>query len=173
MFGMGEEVPEFEGTTNFQYPTLDGEQIIIQSDRLIFSSRYGEQFHYSKKRYGIVTDSEFTVDAHDQIVLTTHVKTVINSPAIYLGEYDQTGEPALLGQTTINWLYELCNWLLEHTHWYKHSHEDAGKESPSTTQIPVEIQRLTILRDNLQALLSRRVFITGGGYAPGQDGVEI
>lgn len=175
MFGMGEEVSEFEGTTAFKYPALDGDQIIIQSDRLILSSRYGETFHYSKKRYGIVTDSEYTVDAHDQIVLTTHVKTVINSPVIYLGEYDQTGEPALLGQTTVNWLYELCNWLLEHVHVHHHSHVDAGKESPETTQLPPnpQIQKLTILRDNLQAIMSRRVFITGGGYAPGQDGENI
>jgi len=173
MFGTGEEVAAFEGPTTFKYPTLNGDQIIIQSDRLVLSSRYGETFHYSKKRYAVVTDSEYTVDAHEQIVFTTHTKTVINSPAIYLGECDQTGEPALLGQTTVNWLYELCNWILEHTHWYHHSHVDAGKESPETTQIPVEVQRLIILRDNLHALLSRRVFITGGGYAPGQNGENL
>jgi hypothetical protein len=173
MFGTGEEVDGFNGTTGFNYPKLDGDQIVIQSDRLILSSRYAETFHYSKKRYAIVTDDEYTVDAHDQIIFTTHVKTVLNSPAIYLGEYDQTSEPALLGQTTVNWLYELCNWILKHTHWYKHSHEDAGVESPSQTQIPVEIQELMTLRDNLQAIMSRRVFITGGGYAPGQDGATI
>lgn len=161
------------GCSTFVYPILNGDQIVIQSDRLIFSSRYGETFHYSKKRYGIVTDSEFTIDAHDQIVLTTNVKTVINSPAIYLGEYDETGEPAMLGQTTINWLYELCNWLIEHTHWYVHSHEDAGKETPSQTQVPVQLQKLIALRDSLQVLLSRRVFLTGGGFAPGSDGKDI
>lgn len=137
MFGQGEEVSKFNGSTSFVYPKLlNGDQIVIQSDRLILSSRYGEQFHYSKKRYAVVTDSEYTVDAHDQIVMTTHVKTVINSPAIYLGEYDQTGEPVLLGQTTVNWLADLCDWLLVHTHSHIHSHEDAGKESPSTTQKP-------------------------------------
>jgi hypothetical protein len=173
MFGTGEEVDDFNGTTSFKYPILNGDQIVIQSDRLLFSSRFAETFHFSKKRYAIVTDSEYTLDAHDQIVLTTHVKTVINSPAIYLGEYDQTGEPAILGQTMVNWLYELCNWILEHNHWHKHSHQDAGKETPSQTQLPVQAQQLIILRDNLQAVLSRRVFITGGGYAPGQNGAEI
>ena len=174
MFGNGEEVAAFNGTTNFKYPELSGDQVIINSDRLIFSSRYGEIFNYSKKRYAVVTDSEYTVDAHDQIVMTTHVKTVFNSPAIYLGEYDQTGEPALLGQTTVNWLYELCNWLLEHTHWYMHAHVDCGGlPSPFKTQMPVEILQLTILRDNLHALLSRRVFLTGGGFAPGQNGAKL
>ena len=173
MFGNGEEVSAFEGITSFKYPTLSGDQIIINSDRLILSSRYGETFHYSKKRYGIVTDSEFTIDSHDQIVITTNLKTVINSPFIFLGEYDQTGEPALLGQTTVNWLFEMCNWMLAHTHWYKHSHPNTGDPTPEQTQLSVQQQRLMSLQSSLQTLLSRRVFLTGGGYAPGQDGVQI
>lgn len=162
-----------QGSTSFKFPMLDGDQIVINSDRLIFSSRYGETFHYSKKRYGVVTDSEFTVDAHDQIVMTTNTKTVINSPAIYLGEYNVTDEPILLGQTTVNWLYDLCNWLLEHNHWAVHSHKNAGKESPSQTQIPVQAQKLIASRDKLNTLMSRRVFTTGGGFAPGKDGASI
>lgn len=173
MFGTGEEVEAFNGTTSFKYPELSGNQIIIQSDRLVLSSRYGETFHYSKKRYSVVTDSEYAVDAHQQIVFNTNTKTVINSPAIYLGEYDATGEPAVLGQTLANWLYDLCNWIALHTHWYQHSHVDAGKESPSQTQIPVQIQKLFALRDRIHTILSRRVFITGGGFALGQNGGAI
>lgn len=174
-----EEVPQFRGTSKFEYPKpLQGEMIVINSDRLILSSRYEETFHYSKKRYGIVTDSEYTVDAHDQIVMTTHVKTVFNSPAIYLGEYDKTDEPVLMGQTTVNWLYELCNWLIEHTHWYRHIHiEGDGPTTnlpdPLKTQTPVEVEKLKIMRDALHTLMSRRVFVTGGGFAPGQDGASI
>lgn len=173
MFGDGEETAKFQGHTPFKTPTLNGDQIVINSDRLVLSSRYGETLHYSKKRYGVVTDSEYTVDAHQQIVFTSNTKTVINSPAIYLGEIDETNEPALLGQTTVSWLYELCNWLLEHTHTYHHSHVGAGKESPSTTQLPVQIQKLIALRDKLHTLMSRRVFVTGGGLAPGQNGGTI
>jgi hypothetical protein len=169
----GEEVNQFRGKSDFKYPILNGDQIVINSDRLVLSARYNEMFQYSKKRFGIVTDNEYTVDAHQQIVLTTHTKTVINSPAIYLGEYDETNEPALLGQVTVNWLYEMCNWLLAHTHHYKHSHVDAGKESPSTTQLPVQVQQLIALRDKLHTLMSRRVFLTGGGFAPGHNGAAI
>jgi hypothetical protein len=173
MFGDGEEVGAFAGKSSFKYPVLSGDQLVINTDRLVLSSRYGETFHYAKKRYAVVTDNEYTVDAHQQIVLTTNTKTVINSPAIYLGEYDKTDEPVLLGQTTVSWLYELCNWLLEHTHWYIHSHKDAGKETPSQTQIPVQVQKLIALRDRLHTLMSRRVFVTGGGFAPGQNGGSI
>lgn len=173
MFGDGEETSKWQGTTSFKFPTLNGDQIVINTDRLILSSRYGETFHYSKKRYAIVTDNEYTVDAHQQVVITTNTKTVINSPAIYLGEDDMTNEPALLGQTTVNWLFELCNWLEAHTHWYKHSHEHAGSESPSQTQLPVQVQQLVALQMKLKTLLSRRVFVTGGGLAPGQNGGSI
>lgn len=173
MFGTGEEVSKFNGNVQFKYPTLNGDQIVINSDRLILSARYGELFQYSKKRFAIVTDNEYTIDAHQQIVLTTNTKTVINSPAIYLGEYDNTNEPVLLGQTTVNWLYEMCNWLLEHSHVHIHSHVDAGSPSPTTTQYPVQVQRLILLRDKLQTLMSRRVFTTGGGFSSGQNGEQI
>jgi len=173
MFGVSEEVGSFQGSTGFKYPELSGDQMVIYTDRIIVGSRYGETFHYAKKRYAVVTDQEYTVDAHDQIVMTTNNKMVINSPAIYLGEYDVTGEPAMLGQTAVNWLYDLCEWLEKHTHWHKHSHKDAGKESPSKTQLPVELQALIALKNRLHTLLSRRVFITGGGFAPGKNGGNI
>lgn len=183
MFGNGEEQPAYQplGATPFTYPKpANGDQIVINSDRIIISSKTKEMFHFSKKRMSFVTDDEYTVDAHDQIVFTTNTKTVLNSPAIYLGEYNQTGEPVLLGQTSVNWLYELCEWLKVHTHWFYHQHPDADTREGATgqpyspkTQIPVEVERLKILQANLQTLLSRRVFVTGGGFAPGQDGGNL
>lgn len=177
MFQSGaEEQPLFspDGSTAFKFDitNLNGDQIVINSDRLIFSSRYAETFHFSKQRYAIVTDSEYTVDAHDQIVLTTNNKTVLNSPAIYLGQYGQTNEPVLLGQTTVDWLYDLCNWLLDHVHWYNHVHDRSPGPTPDKTQESVQDQQLKSLRDKLDSLLSRRVFVVGGGYAPGMDGVN-
>lgn len=173
MFGDGEEVSSFNGKSDFKYPILNGDQIVINSDRLIFSSRFGETFHYSKKRYAVVTDNEYSVDAHQQMAFTTNTKIVLNAPAIYLGEYDVTDEPVPLGQTLANWLYDLCNWIETHTHWHKHSHVDAGAPSPEQTQIPVQIQQLRALRDSIHTILSRRVFVTGGGFAPGKNGGNI
>jgi hypothetical protein len=175
MFQVGaEEQPAYSpfGSTPFVFPSqLSGDQIVMNSDRLIFQSRTAETFHFSKKRYAVVTDNEYTVDAHQQVVITSNTKTVLNSPAIYLGQYDQTAEPVLLGQTSVEWLYNLCNWLLAHTHWHKHGHtrKSAGRAVPDKTQKPVEEAKLIALRDSLKALLSRRVFVVGGGYAPGYD----
>lgn len=171
----GEEVNSFcpWHATEFKYPVLNKDQIVINSDRIILSSRFAETFHYSKKRYSVVTDNEYTVDAHQQIVLTSNTKTVINSPAIYLGQYDETNEPALLGQTSVDWLYDLCEWLKIHTHLYEHSHPDAGNASPNQTQERIQLPQLIALQNRLDKLLSRRVFVTGGGYAPGDNGGKI
>jgi hypothetical protein len=174
------------GATSFQMPVLNGEQTIINSDRIVLSSRFGESLHFSKRRYGVATDAEYTVDANDQIVLTTNRIACINAPQIFLGQYGETNEPALLGQTTVDWLYDLCNWLLDHVHWYHHvhphphGHEDAGQITDvntkdavqDQTQISVQQIKLKLLRDNLHKTLSRRVYVTGGGYAPGADGVK-
>jgi hypothetical protein len=177
MFGYDarEEVDAFcpSGATDFIFPILNKDQLVLNTDRIILSSRFGETFHFSKKRYAIVTDNEYSVDAHQQIVFTTHTKTVFNSPAIYLGEYDQTKEPVLLGQTTVDWLYDLCEWLKAHIHHYDHSHPDAGGASPPDTQVPVQLAPLIALQKRLDTLLSRRVFVTGGGHALGQDGETI
>jgi hypothetical protein len=171
-----EEQPKYSpsGSTSFiKNIPLNGEQIVINTDRLILSSRFDETLHYSKKRYGVVTDSEYTVDAHDQVVITTNKKTVINSPAIYLGQYDETNEPALLGQTTVDWLYDLCEWLKIHVHLYDHTHPNTGNANPNQTNTPIHPQILALeqMQARLKPLLSRRVFITGGGYANGANGV--
>ncbi len=241
------ENPAFSpsGATKFVFPSkLTGDQIVVNSDRLIFSSKNEETFHFSKKRYAITTDDEYTVDAENQIVITSNTKTVLNSPIIFLGEYNQTNEPAVLGQTLVDWLYDLCNWLLDHkhgnnhihphphVHTHPHIHPDphvhvgggsggsitgppippvtldgittgaddgtlaaltsmASPQSidttktlgtgptlnavptntlnavPSNTEISTEQLALQKLRDSLGIILSKRVFLTGGGYAPG------
>jgi hypothetical protein len=182
-------------STTWKFPKLDGDQIVINSSRLLFSARDSELLAFSKKHMQFTTDDEFCIDSHDQIVLTTNQKTVLNSPFIYLGEYDQTKEPAILGETMIEWLYELGEWLKSHRHNYdhehthSHSHPDAGSASPPetgsptdsfsdfdaiVTQTPIEVhvKALEALVQKLPETLSKRVFLTGGGHALGQDGGE-
>ena len=149
MFQMGikEEQENYSpnGSTDFEYPTLDGDQVIINSDRLIFSSKANETFHFSKKRLSMVTDDEFTVDAHKQIVMTTNAQTTINSPKIYLGAFGDEDEPVLLGRTSVFWMYTLCNWIISQTdllidqaeNWHaQHVHDlDSHKENQSAHSV--------------------------------------
>jgi hypothetical protein len=196
--GIEEEQPKFspEGGTDFKFPTLDGDQIVINSDRLIFSSKANETFHFSKKRLSMVTDEEFTIDAHKQIVLTTNEVTSINSPMIFLGEAYQMAEPALLGRTTTLWHITLCNWLLNQTNWMielcnewlvKHIHDDDSHKDvqkppkdPWVQKMKTHVTALENLRKELIALrddapknMSQRVFLVGGGGAPGFPGGEL
>lgn len=196
MFGVGKEEQENfspEGSSQFKFPLLDGDQLIINSDRLIFSSKANETFHYSKKRLAMVTDDEFTVDSHKQVVVTTNDKTVINSPQIFLGAYGDTDEPVLLGRTSAFWLYQMCELMINNIDiqisqaeaWHaKHVH---GRDSRKDTQFSPETEwvekmteyannlraqraQLTALRDKLPSLMSTRVFTVGGGGSPGYDG---
>jgi len=196
--GTKEEQPEYspDGSTSFKYPKLDGDQIVINSDRLIFSSKANETFHYSKKRLAMVTDDEFTIDAHKQVVVTTNEKVVINSPKIFLGAYDDSDEPVLLGRTSTFWLYQLCTWMINQTEllisqaddWHSqhvHVNDTRGdKEGPPdpawaqkmkaySTQLKEMRDQLTTLRDSLPSLMSDRVFTVGGGGSPGYDGGNL
>lgn len=196
--GVKEEQEAFspEGGTEFEFPKLDGDQIVINSDRLIFSSKAKETFHFSKKRFSLVTDDEFTIDAHKQIVITTNEMTSINSPLIFLGEAYQMAEPALLGRTTTLWHISLCNWLLNQTNWMielcnewlaKHIHDDDSHKDvqkppkdPWVEKMNNHVKALEKLREELIALrdespknMSQRVFLVGGGGAPGFPGGEL
>jgi len=193
-----QEQPNYspEGATSFEFPTLNGDQIVINSDRLIFSSKANETFHFSKKRLSMVTDEEFTIDAHKQIILTTNEKTTINSPKIFLGAYDDADEPVLLGRTSVYWLYQACNWIIAQTdllidqaeNWHathvhdKDSHKDAqtpplpdwsNKMKKYASDLRDLRQQMVDLRDSLPTLMSTRVFTVGGGGAPGYDGGEL
>ncbi len=189
-----EEQPMFspDGSTEFDFPKLDGDQIIINSDRIIISSKANETIHFSKKRYAIATDAEYTVDAHKQIVMTTNEKFVINSPYIVLGEHGEfinQAEPVLLGRTTTAWNMALCDWLLNQTNWMielceswlaEHIHDkdsrgDAQKKPITSVQSHVNAlkslrEELIALRDMAPSNMSNRVFTVGGGGAPGKNG---
>ena len=144
----------------------------------------------------MVTDEEFTIDAHKQIILTTNEKTTINSPKIFLGAYDDADEPVLLGRTSVYWLYQACNWIIAQTdllidqaeNWHathvhdKDSHKDAqtpplpdwsNKMKKYASDLRDLRQQMVDLRDSLPTLMSTRVFTVGGGGAPGYDGGEL
>ena len=161
-------IPQFApiGCTPFKFPTLNGDQCVIKSDRIILKSRSNELFLFSKKRMGFATDSEFTVNCEDQSVLTSHKATHINSPYIFLGDYGVTEEPLMLGKTTAAWMYELIDWLKAHTHIYKHNHPRVGDASPDKTQLTPQMGGLIALQGKIPTLISDRVFTSARGTSP-------
>lgn len=115
------------GTSDFEtspqsfqtYPSdLRGDQILINSGRVIFSAKSAEMIFYSKKDYGFISDGGLSVDnkfginvnVGDDINITTNDRNVnINSGngRINLGSTEL--EPLVKGDTLLSLLEELID----------------------------------------------------------------
>ena len=172
----------YSGLTPVPLPTLNGDQIVINSDRLVFSSKANEMLFYSKKRIAMATDAEFNFSAATTATFTAPKWFTINSAQIFLGDHAKIYEPALLGRTTVIWLYAMCDWMLLQvnsqiqtvTALIAHFHET--KLGPTTPPLPpaldiwtlqlvlLQAQQISLiaLQSQLSSLMSSRVFISGG-----------
>jgi hypothetical protein len=104
------EEPELKGT----------DQVLINSGRIILSSKDSEMLFYSKGNYGFISDGKFTIDNGldgaemdfngDVRITTNDNNTYIlgGSGEIYLNT-EATDEPLARGQTLIDILAELCD----------------------------------------------------------------
>jgi hypothetical protein len=130
---------------------LTGNQIILNSERILLSSKSAEMVQYAKGKYAVATDGELTMNAVQRIVTVTAVHTSVVSPTIHLGEYYTFNHPVLKGDVTTAWLSSLCGWLSSHTH----------HDPYISTSSPAQQGQLSGLRARLPTLLSTRVFIAG------------
>lgn len=154
------------------YPSkLDGDQIVITSNRLIFSSRTAETIFWSKGWYGVVSDEAISFDAMGGVNITSHRNDIdmeaygksINlrvgkSGTINLGnEDDKTTElePAVFGTELVNVLAKIIDAL-----------QNLGiggvltPAGPATGPTPIIIKDLQQIRADLQRLLlSKKVYI--------------
>ena len=98
-------------------PALDGNQIIISSDRLVFSSRINEMIFWSKGHYGVITDGIFSVDTELGANINSKGNIDIQAPdkfiTLYIGNAgkirlgDIEVQPAVLGESLVNILKEI------------------------------------------------------------------
>jgi hypothetical protein len=134
-----------------QLPELTGNQIIINSERVLISSKTQETGIFSKKKFFVTTDDEITLDAKGQIVMRTDAHMSMVSPSVHLGLHTSECHPTLKGDCTTAWLSELCGWLSSHVH----------HDPYITTSRPAQQGHLASLRARLPTLLSERIFISG------------
>ena len=127
-----------------QLPQLDGNQIVINSERIIVSAKTKEMVHYAKGKYGVATDDEITMNCIDRFVTETKTHTSVISPTIHLGAYITRRHPVLKGDVTTAWLGSLCGWLSSHVH----------HDPYITTSAPAQQGSLAGLRARLPTLLS-------------------
>jgi hypothetical protein len=63
-----------------KYPgTLDGDQIFLNSDRVLLSAKANEFIIYGKKSTGVITDGQFSVDAKEEIYMHNEKNITIHS----------------------------------------------------------------------------------------------
>jgi len=109
--------------TNFP-SKLIGDQILINSGRLIFSAKNAEMIFYSKKNYGFISDGAMSIDNKLGIDISVgaNVNIVTNdrdivmftgNGSIFLGSGDL--EPIVKGQQLVNILSELIDAIAAQT----------------------------------------------------------
>ncbi len=157
------------GSTNFEtkptsfqdYPSeLKGDQILINSGRVIISAKESEMIFYSKGNYGFISDSTLSIDnkegmlvsVGDDIFFTTNdsdFRITSGTGEIHLG--NGAGEEKLAkGETLVDLLSELIDAINQMTH-----PTPSGPSGP-----PVNAATFTNIKTRLKTILSSQNFTT-------------
>ena len=156
------------GSSNFEqkpnsfddYPSeLIGDQILINSGRIILSAKDSEMIFYSKGNYGFISDSTLSIDNKGGMIVNTDddVLYITNGSnytietetgEIHLGN-GGSEEPLVLGDTLVELLNELCTELQAMTH-----PTPAGPSGP-----PVNAPKFAAIAGKLKTILSTKNFV--------------
>jgi len=143
------------------YPNeLKGNQILLNSDRLIFSARTAEMIFASKKDIGFITDGQFSIDTTGGINITSDasifvdtkdrdVNIDIGNGTVFLGT-DGDLEAAAKGETLVALLGEMLDLIVQQIYV-----TPAGPTSPG----PTNVAQFSALKSKLNSMLSNNVQI--------------
>lgn len=143
----------------FNYPSeLRGNQILLNSDRIIFSAKNAEMIGVAKKDIGFITDGQFSIDATQGINITTDnhifvdtknrdINLNIGNGTLALGT-DGELEAAPKGETLVGILGELIDLIAQQIYV-----TPAGPTSPG----PTNIAQFQTLKSRLNTILSNNV----------------
>jgi|SRR3990167_1071398 len=103
-------------------PTYDGNQVIINTDGIIFNSKKNDQLFFSNKGMSFCTNGYIALDCYKDIGITTVNKLniqaqngmYIDSKEILLGK--DAKEHMVLGDELVTWFKELLDELATETH---------------------------------------------------------
>jgi hypothetical protein len=136
------------------YPNdLKGNQILLNSDRLVFSAKTSEMIFYSKGNYGFISDGELSIDnkfgikanVNDDINITTNNRDVnINSGNGNINLGNQNLESLVRGETLVQLLTELITAIEVMT-----VATPAGPSSP-----PINVASFSKVKGQLRTMLS-------------------
>lgn len=139
------------------YPReLKGDQTIISSGRLIFSSRNAETIFYSKGNFGIISDNNISFDlgkgifgeVKDNIDIITNDNNIFlntGNGKIHLG--DKSLEPIVLGDTLLDLMSQLIDAVLQQSF--------ATPSGPSAIA-PLNQTQFRNIKSKLKTMLSKQ-----------------
>jgi hypothetical protein len=145
------------------YPSeLKGHQIIITSERLIFSTRTAETIFFSKGNYAIITDGVYSVDTNLGVTIESKgdidISSVGKTTTFYIGDGgninlgDKNVQPAVLGTTLENILNEIITEIIN---------LQAGglltPAGPTSGMNPANLSALQSIQRKLVTMKSKRV----------------
>ena len=144
---------------------LDGNQIIISSDRLVFSSRLNEMIFWSKGNYGVITDGVFSVDTYLGVNVNSKGNIDIQAPekniTLYVGNSgkinlgDKDMQPVVKGIALKNILLEIITEI---------ENLKAGglltPAGPVSGMNPEMSAKLIQIKANLDSILSTKVDVS-------------
>lgn len=157
-------VVDDKGKSNFEtkpdsfynYPQkLNGDQILLNSGRIILSSKTGEMIFYSKKDYGFISDGGLSIDnklgidisVKDDFNVITNDRNVAfhtGKGSIFLG--NENLEPLVKGQTLVDILGELLDAL---------ANQQYLTPSGPTKVGPENVPTLAKIKSKLNTILSK------------------
>tara|TARA_R110000796_G_scaffold70809_1_gene160735 strand:- start:349 stop:1533 length:1185 start_codon:yes stop_codon:yes gene_type:complete len=130
-------------STPDEQDSYEGNQIILNSDRIVFNAKTDSILGTAKTSVGFSSEGTFNIDADDH--------TIIDSPKIYLGNAaTDEAEPVALGQTLVDWMQKLCDTLLAETH-----PTACGPSGP-----PINAADYSSLKSSAPDILSQNSFCT-------------
>jgi len=157
-----------------EYPSdFSGDQLFINSDRVIFSSKAKEFIIFGKGNTGIITDGTFSVDAAKPIHLLSSGNVTIessdankiflnsNNGKIYLGKNSGEGDAdaavqkMVLGGELVAIMQELIDAILNQVYW-----TPAGPSNYGMPNGPVDPSEFTSIKSKLNKLLSSTNFLS-------------
>ena len=157
-----------KGSTNFEtkpssfekYPSeLKGDQILINSGRIIISSKESEMIFYSKGNYGFISDGTMSIDnkggilaeVQDDIFVNTNdsdIRFDSGDGEIHIGN-GGSEEPIAKGDTLVNLLNEILTEIIAMNH-----ATPAGPSSP-----PLNAAKFSAIQGKLNTILSKKNFV--------------
>ena len=155
-----------------EFPTSDklkGDQIFVNSDRIVFSAKASEFIIFGKGNTGVITDGNFSVDAEKDIYLHTNKNVTLHSKGanqiflnsdngkIYLGKNKGEGaagadvQKMVLGGELVKIMEELIDAITKQVY--------LTPSGPSSTG-PTNASQFTAIKSKLKTIQSAKNFLS-------------